>query len=74
MMRMDVKVIPSAGKDEVSEDGKRMTVKVKAPAKGNKANVAVVKLMEKHFGKEVKIVSGLKSRNKIIAIDEEEDE
>ncbi len=67
-MRLEIKVLPGAGKDEVSEDGGAITVRVKAQAKDNKANVAVLKVLRKHFGKEVRFVSGLKSRKKTVEI------
>jgi uncharacterized protein (TIGR00251 family) len=67
-MRKDIRVIPNAGKDEVSEKDGVLTVKVKAPAKDNRANIAVLKLLRKHFGKDVKIVSGLTGKRKTIEI------
>lgn len=42
---------------------------LKLPLKKEKANVAVVKLLEKYFGKRVKIVSGFTSKNKIIEVE-----
>lgn len=65
-MRREIKVVPNAGTDEVSEKGGILLVKVKAPASGNKANIAVLKLLGKHFGKNVRIVSGNRSKRKVI--------
>lgn len=67
-MRREIKVVPNAGSDEVSEKDGLLLVKVKAPAKDNKANIAVIKLLSKHFGKDVRIVSGLRSKKKIVDI------
>ena len=67
-MRMEIKVVPNAGINEVSEKEGTLTVKVKAPAKGNRANIAVMKLLRKHFGKDVRIVSGLTGKRKIVEV------
>ena len=67
-MRKEIKVVPNAGSDEVSEKDGMLIVKVRAPAKDNKANIAVIKLLSKHFGKDVRIVSGLRSKKKIVDI------
>ena len=45
-------------------------VELKAPAKKGKANTALVKLLSKHFGRGVRIVGGLTSRDKIVEIEE----
>jgi len=53
---------------------KRYNIWVKSPAKEGKANEQVIKLLAKHFGvakSKVKIISGLKSRQKVIAVAEE---
>ena len=66
-MKPKIKVIPNSKSSEVIE-GELLTVRVKeAPEKG-KANKSVIKLLEKHFKKGVKIISGEKSRRKIIEI------
>ena len=68
-MRMEIKVVPGAGADEVSEKGGVLTVRVKAQAKDNKANISVLRLLRKHFGKEVRLRSGLTSKKKVVEID-----
>jgi uncharacterized protein (TIGR00251 family) len=67
-MRREIRAVPNAGRDEVSEKEGILIVRVKAPAKDNRANVAVVKLLRKHFGSEVKIVSGFASKKKLVEI------
>ncbi|MCD6495782.1 MAG: DUF167 domain-containing protein [Candidatus Aenigmarchaeota archaeon] len=69
-MRMEIKVVPNAGINEVSEKDGVLTVRVKAPAKENRANIAVLKLLRKHFGKDVRIVSGLTGKRKIVEVSE----
>jgi len=73
-MKIQVKVKPSSRTDEVSREGDSFIVKVKEPPKEGKANQAVIKLLAGHFGvpqSQVRILSGLKSRNKVIEVAEE---
>jgi len=70
-MKVSVTVKPNAHKDEVvkTEDGYK--VSVTASPIENKANIAVVKVLADHFNvpkSQVRIVSGLKSKKKIIEI------
>jgi uncharacterized protein (TIGR00251 family) len=62
-----IKVVPSSKKEEIIE-GEPLVVKVKeAPVKG-RANEAVVKLLSGYFGKSVRIISGRRSRKKVIEL------
>ena len=65
-----IKVIPNSRVEEVS-DGDPTVVKVQEPPERNRANVAVIKLLAKHFNARVKIVSGHKSRRKVVELTEE---
>jgi uncharacterized protein (TIGR00251 family) len=67
-MRRKIKVFAGAGRDDVSEKDGALVVRVKAPAENNKANIAVMKLLTKHFGREVRIVSGFTSKRKTIDV------
>ncbi|UCH51935.1 MAG: DUF167 domain-containing protein [Chloroflexota bacterium] len=70
-MKISVKVIPNSKVEEVVKDGDRFLVRVKQPAKEGRANRAVIKLLAEHFKvaqSSIIIVSGLKSRNKIVNI------
>lgn len=71
-MIFKIKVKPNSGKQgvEKEKEGKKQDylVYVKSPAENNKANIEVIKLLEKHFKKSVKIKSGFTSRNKIVEI------
>ena len=74
MMKIQVKVKPNSKTDEVSREGDSFIVKVKQPPKEGKANQAVIKLLADHFGvpqSQVRILSGFKSRNKVIEVAEE---
>jgi uncharacterized protein YggU (UPF0235/DUF167 family) len=68
-MRVSVMVHPGSRMERVDEqaDGS-LVVWVKARAEKRKANVAVVKLLSRHFGGRARIVSGITSRQKIIEV------
>ena len=69
-MIIQVKVYPHSGREEVVKiNEKEYKVYLKKPAEDNKANIELVKLLKRHFKKEVKIVKGLTSRNKIVEIE-----
>jgi len=70
-MKIQVKVKPNSKTEEVIQEGDIFLAKVKEPPKEGKANQAVIKLLSKHFGlsqNQVRIISGFKSKNKIIEI------
>jgi uncharacterized protein (TIGR00251 family) len=72
-MKIQVKVKPSSRTEEVSREGDSFTVKVKEPPTEGKANQAVIKLLAGHFGvpqSQVRILSGFRSRNKVIEVEE----
>ena len=72
-MKIQVKVKPSSKTEELSQERDSFIVKVKEPPKEGKANQAVIKLLAQHFGvpqSQVRILSGLKSRNKLIEVAE----
>jgi uncharacterized protein (TIGR00251 family) len=72
-MKIQVKVKPNSRTEEVSQEGDSFIVKVKEPPKEGKANQAVIKLLAEHFGvpkSQVRILSGFKSRNKVIEVAE----
>jgi uncharacterized protein (TIGR00251 family) len=72
-MKIQVKVTPNSRTAEVSQEGESFIVKVKEPPKEGKANEAVIKLLAEHFGvpkSQVRILSGFRSRNKVIDIAE----
>jgi len=73
-MKIQVKVKPSSKTEEISQEGDNFIVKVKEPPKEGKANQAVIKLLAEHFGvpqSQVRILSGFRSRNKVIEVAEE---
>jgi uncharacterized protein (TIGR00251 family) len=73
-MQIQVKVKPNSRTEEVSRKGDSFIVKVKEPPKEGKANQAVTKLLAEHFSisqSQIRILSGFRSRNKVIEIVEE---
>lgn len=64
---MEIKVKAGSKEDKVEKKDGYYLVSVKAKAVEGKANVAVLKLLKKYFKKNVKIVKGLKSKNKIVS-------
>ena len=73
MKQIRAVVIPNASRNEVieEEDGS-LKVRVTAKATEGKANKAVIEVLADYFGvkkSQVMILSGEKSRNKLISID-----
>ncbi len=70
-MRIIVDVKAESREESVEEIGEgHYLVRVKEPRKKGKANVAVLKLLKKHLGKQVALVSGATSTTKIIEVEE----
>jgi len=70
-MKIQVKVKPNSRTEEVSREGDDFVVKVREPPREGKANQAVITLLAEHFGvsrSQVRILSGFRSRNKIIEV------
>ena len=73
-MKIQVKVKPNSKAEELSQEGDSFIIKVKEPPKEGKANQAVIKLLTEYFGishGQVRIISGFRSRNKVIEVAEE---
>jgi len=71
-MKIDVKVIPSARKNLVKEEGAVIKVYLTAPPEDGKANRMLLQVLADHFGvpeRRIQILKGLKSRWKSINID-----
>jgi uncharacterized protein (TIGR00251 family) len=70
-VKIRVNVKPNSRTEEVSREGDSLIIRVKEPAKEGKANQAVIKLLARHFGvpqSQVRILSGLRSKNKVIEV------
>ena len=75
-MYVKVKVVPSSKKESFEKQSEdTFSVHVKEPAERNLANKRVVLLVSEHFGAsrgKVRIVSGHRSRSKILSVDMEQ--
>jgi uncharacterized protein (TIGR00251 family) len=70
-MKIQVKVKPNSRTEEVSQESDSFIVKVKEPPREGKANQAVIRLLAEHFGvprSRVRILSGFKSKNKVVEV------
>jgi len=73
-MKVNVKVIPNAKRNEVSQEGEKLKVRVAAPALDGRANKAVIEILAEFFNvkkSKIKIIKGEKSREKIIEINKQ---
>lgn len=69
---INIRVIPNAGKNEVSDEDGTIRVRVTTPATRGKANKAAIKLLAKFLNvktSSIKIIKGEKSRDKVIQMD-----
>ena len=72
MKVINVRVIPNAKKNDVSEEMGQLKVHVKAQAVGCKANKALIEVLAEFFNvkrSDVKIIRGERSREKVIEVD-----
>jgi uncharacterized protein (TIGR00251 family) len=70
-LKIDVKVIPNARKERIVDEDGLLKVYVTAPALDGKANKALIDLLAEHFDvkkRDVRIVKGEKSREKVVEI------
>lgn len=73
-MRIEVRVKPNSKDEGVDQQGESFIVRVRERPMEGKANRAIVKLIARHFGvsqSRVRILGGIRSRNKIIEVDHE---
>jgi len=70
-MKLIIKVNPNSKKSEIIKiSDNNYKVSLKSPADKNKANTELLKLLKKYFGKEARIIKGMKSKNKIVELKE----
>ena len=65
---MKIRVKPNSGKQEVIEENGITTVYLKSQPEKGKANKELLKILKKHFKKEVRIKSGFTSKEKTIIL------
>lgn len=68
-MKIKIKVHPKSSKEEIKKiSDSDFEIWLKQPAVENRANVYLVKLLQKFFNKKVEIKSGFNSRNKVVEL------
>ena len=71
MKTVTVKVVPNAKKNSVSICGEKLKVYVKSPAVDGKANKMLIEVLSDFFKvkkRDITIIRGVKSREKIVEI------
>ena len=71
-MKIKVRLHPNSSQEKIKQIGENYEVWLKEKPIDNKANLKLVKMMKKYFGLQVKIISGLNSRNKILEVEDED--
>ena len=73
-MILNIKVIPRSSRNEIIRlDEKNWKIKLTAPPADGKANSSLIKILAKEFKiakSKIKIVKGLKEKNKTVEIDQ----
>lgn len=68
-MIIKVKVKPNSRHQKIEKISEQeYKISLKERVEDNKANIELLKLLKRYFNKEVRIIKGLKNRNKIIQI------
>ena len=68
MALVTLKVKPNSNKNEILERGEVWKVNIKSPPQDNKANIELIKFLRKELKKQVRIVRGFKSKEKVVEI------
>jgi len=71
-MRIKIKVKANSGRQEIIKDNEEYRIYLKSPPENNKANIELIQLLKRYFGKPVRIISGFTSRKKVIELREKE--
>lgn len=73
-MRISARVVPNAKQFRIEQASQGWKIYVKEKAEDNKANLALLKGLKKLLGMEIALVSGAKSREKVLEIEGTEKE
>jgi hypothetical protein len=72
-MILNIRVAPKASRNLIKQEGSCLKIYLTKPALDGLANEQLIGLLAKHLGikkHQIKITAGLKSKNKIVKIDE----
>lgn len=68
-MKLKIKVHANSSREEIKKiSDSEYEVWLGERTVNNKANIELIKLLKKHFNRDIKIKSGFSSRNKIIEV------
>ncbi len=69
-MKFKIKVFPNFSENKIKKSGEVLQIYVKEKPERNRANLAIIKLLGKHFNKPLKDIKlkGLTSKNKMVEI------
>lgn len=67
-MKINLRVKPNSDKQKIEFKEGVYFISLKSRAENNKANIELLKLLKRNFKKEVRIISGKTSKNKIVEI------
>lgn len=68
MQKILVKLKPNSPENKIVEKGEVWKINVKSPPHDNKANIELIKFLRKELKQNVRIIRGLKSREKLIEL------
>lgn len=66
---LSVRVKAGSGSFSIVSEGGQITIRTRSPAENNRANQEIVKELSRLFGKEARILKGLKSNKKEIFVE-----
>jgi uncharacterized protein (TIGR00251 family) len=67
-MKISIKVKPKSSRSEILKMNEEYIAYLKTSPEGGKGNLELLKLARKYFKKEVRIVKGFTSKNKVLEI------
>ena len=68
-MKVNVKLHPNSSKEQIKKiSEKELEIWIKEKPIDNMANIKLIKTLKRYFNKDIKIVSGFTSKNKVIEI------
>ena len=70
-MKLKIRVIPKAKQNKVTKEKERLKVYLTSPPIEGRANKALIEVLADHYNvkkRQIKIIKGLKSRDKVVEI------
>lgn len=67
--KIKIKIHPNSSQEKIEDKKEFLEIWIKEKPIDGKANDSLIKILKKHFNKEIKITSGFNSRIKIIEIE-----